>query len=276
VINSTQSTKAVQRDGDFLESWYCWLSALDLIRNDMMICHQKLTPILKQSVPDLGSPDSEGVKINLPFLAHPLWLRPDTSDVLVASQVFMQRSYFHKSLLSLSPKFILDAGANIGLSAIFFAKLFPGVRILCVEPESSNYALLRKNVSSYPQIEVVQAGLWGSECTLRIANPGGDRWAFRTVKSEAGDGVLRGMSVDEICQLYGETTIDILKIDIEGAEKEVFAVDATSWLKRVHVLMIELHDRLVAGCARSVYSAVSEFAFQKHQLGELDIIVFER
>jgi FkbM family methyltransferase len=277
VTDRIESNAAEAHNGHgFLKSWYNWLSSLDLTTNKQSAWYHVFEPLLKRCVHTPGNPVSTEVQINLPFLRYPVWLRPNTSDIWVASQVFMQRGYLHSTLQNLSPKFILDAGANIGLTAIFFTNLFPGARIVCVEPEKTNCVLLRKNVAFYPQIEVVQAGLWGSECVLRITNPDADSWAFRTVKDESACEGVRGLSVDQICDQYGEAVIDILKMDIEGAEKEVFASGTTTWLNRVRMLMIETHDRLVPDCTRSVYSALVEFPFEKHQRGELDIVVFQR
>lgn len=64
-----------------------------------------------------------------------------------------------------SPRVIVDAGANIGLTAVYFANQFPAARILALEPESSNYALLCKNTAAYPQ-----AALWSSTATLDLVD----------------------------------------------------------------------------------------------------------
>lgn len=57
-------------------------------------------------------------------------------------------------------------------------------------------------------------------------------------------------------QLSGGVIIDILKMDIEGAEKEIFSLGDLGWLKSVRVIMIELHDKHFAGCAESFYRAL--------------------
>jgi hypothetical protein len=56
------------------------------------------------------------------------------------------------------------------------------------------------------------------------------------------------------------SSIDLLKIDIEGAEKEVFEV--CDWMGDVHSLMIELHDRFKPGCSEAVAPAVEGFSRQ--------------
>jgi hypothetical protein len=67
-------------------------------------------------------------------------------------------------------------------------------------------------------------------------------------------------------QLTGYSTIDILKLDIEGAEKEVFS-NCDKWLGNVRILMIELHDHLKPGCSSIVYSALAKFNFSECRNG---------
>jgi hypothetical protein len=69
---------------------------------------------------------------------------------------------------------------------------------------------------------------------------------------------VRGMTVDTIMKEEGIEHIDILKIDIEGAEREVFG-DTSSWIGKVDALIIELHDRMKPGCSRSFYEGSKGF-----------------
>jgi hypothetical protein len=66
------------------------------------------------------------------------------------------------------------------------------------------------------------------------------------------------MTVDKIMQDYNLEKVDILKIDIEGAEKEVFT-DTSSWIEKVNSIIIELHERMKAGCNRSFYCGSNGF-----------------
>ena len=59
-----------------------------------------------------------------------------------------------------APRVVVDAGANIGLSTVFFANKFPQAKIVAIEPEPSNFAMLRDNVAPYPNVTPVQAALW--------------------------------------------------------------------------------------------------------------------
>src|SRR5665213_307274 len=86
--------------------------------------------------------------IYLSGIKHPVQLRFGTSDAWVLKEVLLDGEY--DFLPQISPKVIIDAGANIGLASIFFANKFPDAVIYALEPEVSNYAILEKNVSKYP------------------------------------------------------------------------------------------------------------------------------
>jgi len=204
------------------------------------------------------------VKTFVPGLRHPIFLRFGTSDVTLLRSIFLDGEYDWKLLKM--PQVIVDAGANIGLTSILFANRYPKARIIAIEPESSNYALLRKNAALYPQVETMQAALWKEETTLRITNSSGEHWAFRTEEKRVGDPgsesnvTVQATTVERLMECYAIEFIDILKIDIEGAEKEVFG-NCKGWIDRVGVVMIELHDRLSESSSEMIRRATADFTF---------------
>ncbi|MBV9452789.1 MAG: FkbM family methyltransferase, partial [Rubrobacter sp.] len=84
-----------------------------------------------------------------------------------------------------SPQLIVDGGANVGYSSIYFAEKYPDTRIIAVEPNPENCALFRKNCSVYPNIELIQGALWTSTADLVIENPTAESWAFRVVDTSS-------------------------------------------------------------------------------------------
>lgn len=190
---------------------------------------------------------------------HPFRLRIPSTDVSAYRQVFLKRQY--DFVMTPAPAVIVDAGANIGLASIWFANRYPDARIIALEPEQSNFELLRANVAPYPQIVPVQAALWHRDEEIRLIDPGLGEWGFMAeVQPAAGD--LRGdlchtvtaVTVDRLMADHGLRRIDLFKIDIEGSEREVFS-DAASWIGCVDALVIELHERMKPGCNRAFYSA---------------------
>lgn len=191
----------------------------------------------------------------------PLCLRIPSSDVEVYKQVFMRNEYEFK--VNREPKFIVDAGANIGLASIYFANRFPSAKIIAIEPEGNNFRLLRENCSAYPNIITLKCALWGCNTRLHISNPESAYWGFimaqQSADSSLSDGSeVQGVTMDEIFSKFDIDRLDIAKIDIEGAEKEVF--DGThDWIEKTDALIVELHECFKHGCNRSFYNATNGF-----------------
>ena len=203
------------------------------------------------------------LRVDRPGITFPFYLRCRTSDVATFDQIFVDQEY--DCVVTRPPKVIVDAGANIGLASIYFANRFPESRIVAIEPEASNFERLRSNVAPYLNIVPVQAALWNKNEEIDLVDPGAGNWGFMTFGSGSlerprGDlrHKVRGMTVDRIMHDYALDRIDILKVDIEGAEREVFQ-DPSAWLDRVDALIIELHDRVKPGCGLSFYSATRGF-----------------
>ena len=197
------------------------------------------------------------IALSIPGVAHPLELRAGTSDLYMFEEVFLEGEYAIEQ--PLDPKLILDIGANAGFASVWFANRYPKAKIVAVEPDPSNVAMLRKNVAPYPNVSVVEGAVWWEKTTLALDDQG-DKSGIQV---RTGDGGVRALTIGE---LAGAQPIDILKLDVEGAEKELFEHDPV-WLANVGVLMIELHDRFKPGCSRAVYSALTRHDFRelRHQ-----------
>ncbi|BBO82782.1 hypothetical protein DSCO28_33480 [Desulfosarcina ovata subsp. sediminis] len=193
-------------------------------------------------------------------IMFPFILRVPTSDVPTFHQVFVAKDYDFKVITR--PKIIIDAGANIGLAAIVFASRFPDAKIIAIEPEAENFSMLCDNVRPYPNIVPVQAALWNQNTQIDIIDPGLGNWGFR-VNGGNADAVttrhrVQAVTVDTILETYNLDFVDILKVDIEGAEREVFH-DATAWIERVGSMIVELHENIIPGCEESFYRATKHF-----------------
>lgn len=188
---------------------------------------------------------------------HPFYLRIPSSDVPTYKQVFIDLEYAFS--VASPPDVIVDAGANIGLASIYFTNKYPAAKIIAIEPEQSNFELLKKNVAAYPNIQPVQAALWHKNEEIDLVDPGLGNWGFMTEQKGNLNGNaaptrhrVQAMTVDKIMEVFDLKKINILKIDIEGAEKEVFS-DTTAWINRVDSMIVELHERMKTGCNRSFY-----------------------
>ena len=200
---------------------------------------------------------------NAPLLHDSICIRPGTTDQDVFHQIFFSKEY--AADLG-TPDFIVDAGAHIGLSALFFANQYPRAKVIAIEPEPGNFKLLCRNTRRYSAIFPLQAGLWNKEGHLRITDSSAESWAFR-VSEAAEDTGIPAISIDHIIEKYGITSIDVLKIDIEGAEVEVFS-GCPKWLGCVKNLIIELHDRFRPGCAAALENALRDYSCRFSTSGE--------
>jgi FkbM family methyltransferase len=207
------------------------------------------------------------IALRLPGLVHPLWVRPGTSDALTFDEVFVAREY-ELPLTDFSPRHILDLGANVGYASVRFAARWPQARILAVEPERENLMLLKRNTGGYRAIEAVQAAVWSRAGELAVANPEGDANAFRMTEATNGAGEkVPAYTLAQLIDRLGCERLDLLKMDVEGAEIEILR-DASSWLGRVNVMIIELHDRIVRGCGEALCAALHGRHFTQEILGQ--------
>jgi FkbM family methyltransferase len=205
----------------------------------------------------------------LPWIEHPLYIRIGTTDASVLKQVFLERQYDYP--LPISPKVIVDAGANIGLSAIFFANRYPDALILAIEPEDSNFQLLQRNTAPYPKIRPLKVALWQKNQQIRLIDPRDGNDGFQTkeglMDNDVCLGYVRGVTLDAIMAEKALSFIDVLKIDIEGAEKEVFE-NSSNWINRVGIIIAELHDHIKSGCSAAFLHATQDFDFDGPTRGE--------
>jgi FkbM family methyltransferase len=193
---------------------------------------------------------------------HHVHLRPGTADQMVYDEVFVSRGY---DIPLTDPRFIVDAGAHIGLASVFFAIRYPRARIVAIEPEPSNFAVLERHSQLYPNITPIRAGLWRKETRLKISNPTAQTWSFRIEESDHEG--LQAVTVESIMRRFGVDGIDVLKMDIEGSEVEVLN-HSTPWIDKVGTLVIELHDRFKTGCTEALQAATAGSQWTRSISGE--------
>jgi FkbM family methyltransferase len=193
-------------------------------------------------------------------------IRPGTSDIRCLTKVFVNQEY--KIPFETTPRLIIDAGANIGLATLYFSATFPRAKVIAIEPEPSNYELLVRNCAGITNVIPWHAAVWHTDTPLQIDNPGAEKWSFTvTTRTRAGS-EIKAVTIPQILAQCGHDVIDILKLDIEGAERELFCNGCEAWLPRVMMIIIELHDRFIPGCSRAVYSKLCQMPFQQDIGGE--------
>lgn len=205
-------------------------------------------------------------------LKHPFSIRDNPYDFATLEEVVLKEEYDIE--LSFEPRTIIDGGANIGLTSIFFANKYPDAQIVSVEPEAGNFQMLRKNTKQYPNISLLNAGIWNRNTNLTIVDTGKGHNSFTVEElSVPTKNSIEAISIVDILHERKWKTIDILKLDIEGSEKNVFEKNYESWLPSVKVLVIELHDRIIDGCSETVFEALANYDFSREVKGENYIFI---
>lgn len=209
------------------------------------------------------------------FLKTAFELRDNESDKAIFFQVFYEKQYDLYGVEFPDAIKIIDGGANIGCASVYFSLRFPNAEIVAIEPERENFVLLKKNTDAYKNIQRIQAGIWDKNEELSLTNPEGGAAEFMfNKKSNTGNSII-GMTISAIMKSQNWNSVDVLKLDIEGAEKEVFASDDLEWLKKIKLLIIELHDRYKEGCTKTVFEALNKFNYDAHFHHENIFIFFK-
>lgn len=204
---------------------------------------------------------------------HPIYLRCGTSDIDNFHQIFMRHEY---SFLPLSPRTMIDLGGYIGLASLYIVNKHPGCSSILIEPDSDNFKIAALNCRQYSNIECYNVGVWSSSCDLVISEKHSGDWGTTVRKLEIGETAaspIKALSVNDIIGLSRFRSIDFMKIDIEGSEKEIFDdANSDSWIERCKVISCELHDRFKPGCSDSFHAAIGN-KFTHNRFGEYDYYV---
>ncbi len=202
-------------------------------------------------------------KIKANKLPHPLYLRPKNSeDRYSFYELFLQKQY--KFNFDFEPKLIIDAGANIGYASVYFTNKYPNAKIIALEPSEENFQLLKKNVENYPNVTPLNCALWKDNKGVVIQNPNAGNRGFMV---ESGSAQIPSETVQSLLSKFDISAIDIFKMDIEGAEKEVFEADC-SWLSSTKAIFIELHDRMRPYSSVPFFKEIAKHEFMHSISGE--------
>ena len=172
-----------------------------------------------------------------------------SSDVLTLKEVWGTKEYEPcislLSELNISYPMIVDIGSNAGYSLLYFASRIPHAQFICVEPDAGNFEQLNKNIriNQLKNVHAIEGAWYTKNCRLSIKNDyrGGTHASFYVTEDENGS--IQGYTLDRLLPA-GSDRIDLLKVDIEGAEHLLLEDDesARHILKNVRTVAIEIHD----------------------------------
>ncbi|HMS27486.1 MAG TPA: FkbM family methyltransferase [Burkholderiaceae bacterium] len=217
-----------------------------------------------------------------------------TGDHGVVQQIFQNLDYdvshwvqgqkllaYHQEQSKIRQSLIIDAGANIGASVVYFKNTYPQAYVYAIEPEINNWQLLEINTSKYGDKTNFYGAISNVDGTLNLIDPGLSDWGFRTETSRAGDmrqtrvPCISPQSILNNAQFAHMTPL-IFKIDIEGAEEQLFDGD-TSWMDKFALIVIELHDWMLpfSGSSSHFFKAMVQHDFDFVHKGE-NVFLFNR
>lgn len=213
-----------------------------------------------------------------------VWLREGTSDYAVLEQIFHTeefnistapqfawiRAAYDRMLAEGETPLVVDCGANVGLSCLYFAHHLPKARIVGIEPASDNCTVARRNTAEKPLIEIVEAAVHDKAAILEIADPSAEKFAYRVREATTRTpGSVEAVTIDGVMRRHGAKRNLIVKVDIEGGELALFRSN-TGWLDHTHLLIAETHDWLFPGQGTSatLFSAIAGRKFEVIQKGE--------
>ncbi len=205
-----------------------------------------------------------------------------SSDFEVFNQVFSFKEYLpvvNAYIKNFNPKAdatvnIIDAGSNIGLTSLFFSEYFQNATIISIEPEKENFKILEFNLNSAKNSKTIKinGALWSSNCKIKIVNDFRDRSSssFRVEESDLTDAIT-AYSIPQLIANYNFEILDILKIDIEGSEKQLFTHPTSNleFLNRTKCIAIEIHDEF--DCREEICKILLDYGFVLFDEGELTI-----
>lgn len=182
-----------------------------------------------------------------------LHCRPGTSDFVTFLEVFVVGEYAAaRQTVGPPVRWVVDLGTNVGFSVAYFAALWPEAAFVGVEPDDGNLAAARRTLA--PLLDAGRAHLHRNFIgarprQARVARAGVGPNEYRLAESAGGSvGASTGdevevVTVAHLLDRHDIATVDLLKCDIEGGERELFS-DCRAWIGRVRHVVAELHDGL--------------------------------
>jgi FkbM family methyltransferase len=211
------------------------------------------------------------ISIKINGLKRPLLLRNKFYDTHIFYQIFIDKEVDFQ--LDASPKIIIDCGANIGLTTLYFKMKYPNSKIYSIEPESSNFDMLFKNTHEYDNIIQLNAAVWYEDKQLEVIDDGVGHASFQVADDSKNTNIIgkvNTITLFDLIEKYNINNIDLLKLDIEGSEYEIFYFQKNDWLQKTNNLIIEIHEAIKPG-SRELIENTMKNNFYKSTIGEYSL-----
>jgi FkbM family methyltransferase len=183
----------------------------------------------------LGRTRPHPVRLHLGDRAIDWWVA-DRGDFALLVSIFILGEY--DGPLPPRADLVLDLGAHVGTSVVFWRQRYPKAEIIAVEPDPESFRRLSRHLSDDPGVRLVHAAVTDRSGPVRFA-PSRLGWTSHLAREDEGGVVVDGLSFPDLIERVSPgRTIDLLKVDIEGAESNVLK----SPLSSVSTIVIETHN----------------------------------
>lgn len=165
---------------------------------------------------------------------------PDSWSFLSSyKEIFVNEIYNFKT--NKDSPFIIDIGANIGLSILFFKTIYPNSKILAFEADPYIFKFLQKNIygNGFNDVKLINKAAWIKDTLLKFSS---DKADGGKVSNKEANNLIEIEAID-ISKFFNVQEIDFLKIDIEGAEEFVLP-HCKQYLDKVQNLFVEYHSSI--------------------------------
>lgn len=165
-----------------------------------------------------------------------IYFRTYAPDQYVINEIFLWDVYDIKNMKNVSN--VLDIGANIGAFSLSVSRKFPDCLITSVEPEPDNFSLLKKNCGDIPNITLLNKAVWSHSNGVNIV-PNYGETAVNDVENSIS---VESISFNDLLKSF--SNIDVLKIDVEGAEIDIILNADPESLKKIQFITGEFHGQV--------------------------------
>lgn len=200
-----------------------------------------------------------------------------SSDLLVFEQVIINKEYEFTlgELKEIDVPTILDIGANVGYTSTYIMMHLPKAKIIAVEAEKSNFEMLKKNTLQFgSQVKPLHNAIWHTDGEmLEISNDFRDGldWSKAVKENKSTTDNANKVESQTLATLIKKeqlTSVDLLKMDIEGAEFEVFLKDnlLIDVLGLTKMVAIEIHQE--SGDPQLIFDILKNAGFEISHIGQ--------
>jgi FkbM family methyltransferase len=252
----------------YLEFWYNYLRYKMMIgraQSQKVDLHKFLSYTLLNKIKNTN----KEIFLKAPVVGGGITLRDSEADFDVFRDFYIKNDYV-KTIPD--AKVVIDAGAHIGCSVLWYATKYPSAQIFAVEANQKNHQQLTKNTQHLKNVMVYQAALSGEANLImeqedKRAETLKYSYSYSFKESKSADSGLKSISIPEIMKQNNLTELDVVKIDIEGGEVEVFSKNV-DWVKATKQIVVEMHDYKRKGCSKVFWQTFADLNFAIEFSGE--------